>query len=204
MKFDHKYKNEIILLILIVALFFFVTLSSNNPLIDLIRILLIIADAVLIFTTLMRIWHEKWKPALSKVARKAFVRVAKFFIRVAETLNLRSKKKNIISGETKIVFNVDKTERVKKSAAKAKKWKHLDDERSKLRYIYRHAVSEQIKHGVRVYASDTPSELLAREDNSEGDNAVFGLYVNYRYDERKPVSRKEIDELKERYFENLK
>ena len=200
----NKYKYEIRLLLLVIALFILISLSFPDPLTDLIQKLLIIGDAVLILGTLLRIWHEKWKPAVAKVARKAFVRVAKFFIRVAETLNLRSRKKNIISGETKIVFNIEKTERQKKSTAKTKKWKHLEDGRSKLRYLYRHTVSEQIKHGERIYASDTPLELLQSEVNGERECAVFGMYVNYRYDERKEPSNEEVMTIKEAYFENLK
>lgn len=200
----NKYKYEIRLVVLIIALILLLNLNFTDPLIDLIQKLIIIGDAVLIVRTLLQIWHEKWKPAVAKVARKAFVRVAKFFIRVAETLNLRSKKKNIISGETKIVFNIEKTERQKKVSAKTRKWKHLEDGRSKLRYLYRHTVSEQIKHGERIYASNTPSELLCNEANNEGDSAVYGMYVNYRYDERKQPSENEIMAIKETYFENLK
>ena len=200
----NKYKYEIRLLVLVIALIFLLNLTFPDPLVDLIQKLLIIGNVVLIISTLLKIWREKWKPAVAKVARKAFVRVAKFFIRVAETLNLRSKKKNIISGETKIVFNIEKTEKQKKSSSKARKWKHLEDGRSKLRYLYRHAVSEKIKHGERIYASNTPSELLCNETNTDGDSAVYGMYVNYRYDERKEPSEKEVMTIKETYFENLK
>ncbi len=201
---ENKYKYEIRLLVLVIALILLINLTFADPLIDLIQKLLVIANAVLIIRTLLQIWREKWKPAVSKVARKAFVRVAKFFIHVAETLNLRSKKKNIISGETKIVFNIEKTERPKKSSAKARKWKHLEDGRSKLRYLYRHAVNEQIKHGERIYSTNTPSELLANEANAEGDSAVYKMYVNYRYDERKEPAESEVLAIKETYFENLK
>jgi hypothetical protein len=200
----NKYKYEIRLVVLIIALILLLNLNFTDPLIDLIQKLIIIGDAVLIVRTLLQIWHEKWKPAVAKVARKAFVRVAKFFIRVAETLNLRSKKKNIISGETKIVFNIEKTERQKKVSAKTRKWKHLEDGRSKLRYLYRHTVSEQIKHGERIYATNTPSELLSNKANGEGDSAVYGMYVNYRYDERKEPSESDVMAIKETYFENLK
>ena len=200
----NKYKYEIRLVVLIIALILLLNLNFTDPLIDLIQKLIIIGDAVLIVRTLLQIWHEKWKPAVAKVARKAFVRVAKFFIRVAETLNLRSKKKNIISGETKIVFNIEKTERQKKVSAKTRKWKHLEDGRSKLRYLYRHTVSEQIKHGERIYATNTPSELLSNKANGEGDSAVYGMYVNYRYDERKEPSERDVMAIKETHFENLK
>lgn len=200
----NKYKYEIRLVVLIIALILLLNLNFTDPLIDLIQKLIIIGDAVLIVRTLLQIWHEKWKPAVAKVARKAFVRVAKFFIRVAETLNLRSKKKNIISGETKIVFNIEKTERPKKLSVKSKKWKHLENGRSKLRYLYRHTVSEQIKHGERIYATNTPSELLSNKANGEGDSAVYGMYVNYRYDERKEPSESDVMAIKETYFENLK
>jgi len=33
---------------------------------------------------------------------------------------------------------------------------------------------------------------------------VFGMYVNYRYDERKEPSDEKVMTIKEAYFENLK
>ena len=199
-----KFKYEIILLVLFLAFWAILPLSSSDPTLNLIYKLLLIADFAAFFSTLLRLWREKWSRRVANITRKAFVKVAKFFIRVAETLNLRSKSKNFLSGETKVVFNIEKNERGKKSASKSKKWKHLEDGRAKLRYLYRYTVNEQIKHGERIYASNTPSELLQKQDNSEADRAVFDLYVNYRYDERSSPSEKEISELKEKHFDNVK
>lgn len=199
-----KYKYEILELIYIIALLLLITLSSEDPLIDLIFKLALVADVVLIISTLLRLWSTKWKHAVAKVARKVFVKAAEAFMRVLEALNLRSKKKNILMGETRVIFNIERTERQKKDPLSKKKWRQLNSPRDRLRYIYKNTVSDQIKHGERIYSHNTPSELREREINGEGERAMFGLYASYRYDDRREPDEKEISELKSKYFEDLK
>ena len=88
----NKYKHELLLLILFIAFLLLITLSSSDPLIDLIFKLALIADVVAFFTTLLALWRNKWRGALAKVAQKAFVRVAGAFMRVLEAVGARKKK----------------------------------------------------------------------------------------------------------------
>ena len=73
-----------------------------------------------------------------------------------------------------------------------------------MRYLYRYRTNDRIKHGDRIYAADTPSELREREDIPERDEALLDLYVTYRYDDRREPSESEITELKEKHFEDIK
>ena len=200
----NKYKHELLLLILFIAFLLLITLSSSDPLIDLIFKLALIADVVAFFATLLALWRNKWRGALAKVAQKAFVRVAGAFMRVLEAVGARKKNRNILSGETQVTFSVERAERQKRASARSKKWKHLESSRDRMRYLYRYSVNDRIKRGERIYAADTPSELRAREEISERDEALLGLYVTYRYDDRREPSEEEIDELKENYFEEVK
>jgi hypothetical protein len=199
-----KYKLELLLLILVIAFLLLITLSSSDPLVDLIFKLALIADVVAFFYTLLALWRSKWRGAVAKVAQKAFVRMARAFMRVLEAVGARKKNRNILSGETQVTFSVERAEKQKKVSGRSKKWKHLESSRDRMRYLYRYSVRDRIKRGERIYAADTPSELRSREETSERDEALLGLYVTYRYDDRHEPSEDEITSLKENYFENVK
>lgn len=199
-----KYKLELLLVGYIAALPMLIVYSSSDPLVDLILKLALIADAVMIISTLLRLWSTKWRHALGKVARKVFIRAAEAFMRLLETLNIKSRRKTILMGETRVVFNIDRGERKKKDPLAKKKWRQIDTPRDKLRYIYRHTVSEQIKHGERIYSCHTPNELRDRDINGEGERAMFEMYATYRYDSRREPDEAEVSELKAKYFEGLK
>lgn len=199
-----KYKLELLLLLLFVAFLLLITLSSPNPLIDLIFKLSLIADVVAFFYTLLALWRNKWRGAVVRTAQKAFVRVAKAFMRVLEAVGARRKNRNILSGQTQVSFGIERAERIRKSELRQKKWKQLESSREKMRYLYRYSIKDRIKRGERIYATDTPSELREREDIIERDEAMLALYVAYRYDERREPSESEIMQLKEKYFEDVK
>lgn len=199
-----KYKLELLLLLLFVAFLLLITLSSPNPLIDLIFKLSLIADVVAFFYTLLALWRNKWRGAVVRTAQKAFVRVAKAFMRVLEAVGARRKNRNILSGQTQVSFSIERAERTRKSELRQKKWKQLESSREKMRYLYRYSIKDRIKRGERIYATDTPSELREREDIIERDEAMLALYVTYRYDERREPSESEIMQLKEKYFEDVK
>lgn len=199
-----KYKLELLLLLLFVAFLLLITLSSPNPLIDLIFKLSLIADVVAFFYTLLALWRNKWRGAVVRTAQKAFVRVAKAFMRVLEAVGARRKNRNILSGQTQVSFSIERAERTRKSELRQKKWKQLESSREKMRYLYRYSIKDRIKRGERIYATDTPSELREREDIIERDEAMLALYVAYRYDERREPSESEIMQLKEKYFEDVK
>lgn len=199
-----KYKLELLLLLLFVAFLLLITLSSPNPLIDLIFKLSLVADVVAFFYTLLALWRNKWRGAVVRTAQKAFVRVAKAFMRVLEAVGARRKNRNILSGQTQVSFSIERAERTRKSELRQKKWKQLESSREKMRYLYRYSIKDRIKRGERIYATDTPSELREREDIIERDEAMLALYVAYRYDERREPSESEIMQLKEKYFEDVK
>lgn len=200
----YRYKFELLILLLVVALLFMLTQSPRDPLVSLIHKLLIIADVLLILGTLRRLWREKWRKFVAKKAHEVILRVVEFFIRVSDRLNLASRRKNVISGKTKVEFNFERAEKQRDQRARGKRWKHLESPREKLRYIYRQTLSNKIKHGGRIYAQDTPSELAKSEDIGEGERELMLLYATYRYDERREPDDKAVADLKEKYFPDIK
>lgn len=200
----YRYKFELLILLLVVALLFMLTQSPRDPLVSLIHKLLIIADVLLILGTLRRLWREKWRKFVAKKAHEVILRVVEFFIRVSDRLNLASRRKNVISGKTKVEFNFERAEKQREQRARGKRWKHLVSARERLRYIYRMTLSDKIKHGGRIYAQDTPSELARSEDIGEGERELMLLYATYRYDERREPDDKAVADLKEKYFPDIK
>lgn len=200
----YRYRFELLILLLVVALLFMLTQSPRDPLISLIHKLLIIADILLILGTLRSLWREKWRKFVAKKAHEVIVRVVEFFLSVTERLNLASRRKNVISGKTKVEFNFDRAEKQRDQRARGKRWKHLESPREKLRYIYRQTLSNKIKHGERIYAQDTPSELAESETVGDGEREMIKLYATYRYDERREPDGKTVADLKEKYFPDIK
>ena len=201
---NYKYKYETAMLLLIVGLMLMLTLSPRDPLISLIHKLLIIADIVLMFSTLRKLWQHKWRKFVAKKAHDVIVRVVEFFLRVSGKWNLTNHKKNVIFGKTEVEFNFERVEKQNQQKSKGKKWRQLETPRERLRYIYRQTVIKQIKHGERIYPQDTPKDLRDRDINQEGERAMFDLYTTYRYDERHEPDGKTVTDLKEKYFPDMK
>lgn len=63
------------------------------------------------------------------------------------------------------------------------KWRSLNNNRERIRYIYITFLKKQIKAGANVRLSDTPNELYTKlhEKNSGLDNTLFSLYNVARY-----------------------
>ncbi|MBE6597747.1 MAG: hypothetical protein E7641_08795 [Ruminococcaceae bacterium] len=200
----YKYRYEISLLILIC---FFLPIALFDPktsFMSALKLLLYICDIALVYLTLRKLYRLKWRKAIISVAQKIAAAVAKLFMRIREILPFPANPKNVISGETKIHFDFDEVNYKREKSKKQLKWKQLRTDRERLRYLYRYVVSERIKHGERIYASHTPSEIELISNNTESEAEVFTLYKNYRYDERKIPNEEQIQTLKNEHYSNLK
>ena len=107
-------------------------------------------------------------------------------------------RKNILGGSTKITFDLNIFESKVATRPKRVKWKNLQSDRERLGFLYRQMINTKIRTGTRVYACDTPSELLDRVQSNEVEKEVFNLYIDTRYDDRAILSSDRVSELKER------
>lgn len=189
-----RYEFCLFLLITFLLVIWTVDISAQRSLSF--RLIATLVDGVEIIVTLRKLYLEKWRVLMIRVAQKMFSSVAKLFLHWVEVWNI-SKKKNVIMGETKIQFLKKEKEAVVKKAQKESRWKHLRNEREKLRYLYRQMISHRIRHGARIYPCHTPLEIERLEENTELEARVFDSYISYRYDERKEPSEEEILSMRE-------
>lgn len=206
MKAIYKFRYEIILMFLISS---FISLLIIEPQTEMgihFRAFGRFAIFVPIFFTLRKLYREKWRKAFVIGAQRILISVAKLFMRIAEKWGISSSKnKNIISGKTKIQFNIENITTIQKSPSKSPRWKQLKNEREKLRYLYRHMITQKIKHGARIYPNQTPMEIeLDSPQNTPSETIIFNLYSTYRYDERTNPSEEHIEKIKDNCYRNLK
>ncbi len=204
MKTIYRYRYEIALFVL---LCFFLPIAFFDPdtsFASALKLLLYAADVALIYLTIRKLFRLKWRKAIISCAQKVFTAIAKLFMRFLEKWPFTHGAKNIIMGETKFHFEFEEKITVAGRSAKHPKWKQLKTEREKLRYLYRHIISQRIKHGERIYSSLTPSEIEGMRENTYPESRIFDLYKDYRYDDRKLPEEDQIRDIKESYFDNLK
>ena len=158
----------------------------------------IVGGIVGIVLLIKSLWRDKWKKKATEGMQKFFSRFQKFFEKFADKLGFKRTKKRVLSGKTTVIFNKSDTgdRDSSKQAAKPPKWKQLQTDRARMRYLYRQMISGKIKRGERIHAFETPSEISSETQKSPAEEELFNMYIGNRYDERKHPSDEEIQRLK--------
>ncbi len=153
------------------------------------------------FVYLLRwLWLNKWRERMRKIKQR-FVEstkhfLAHFFEKLIKKWNIGKNKKNIIVGNTKIVFDEALLYKEERGRKKTPKYKQLKSDRERLRFLYRAMIIDKIRSGERIYSHDTPSELKARKENTENVDKLFAMYIGARYNEDAILNENEIQRLK--------
>ena len=144
------------------------------------------------------LWRDKWKSKTVEKMQKLFGKVQNFFEKFVDKLGIKRKKKSVLSGKTRIIY--DRTSPMEKEqakqSAKPPKWKQLQSDRARMRYLYRQMINEKIKRGELIYSTETPAEISQKKENSATEDELFSMYISYRYDERIAPPEKEVVDLK--------
>ncbi len=157
---------------------------------------LIFADFFALLYLLRELWRKKWKKAFVKTARALLAGASRFVIRLLEKWNIgKSKSRGVLSGSTVITFDSVSYDRQSKKARK-RKWKHMQNERERLGFLYRHMMNERIKNGMRATSHHTPCELSKMTENTDTEQELFELYINTRYDERIEPEEQTVERLR--------
>ena len=175
---------------------------SNRPSAPFIRFLLslaLFAAAVLFVLSFRRLWKTKWKKALKTGIRKALVGVAKLFIHILEKWNEKQQGKHILGGKTTLSFDFSVLEKEEKQPRKPRKWKQLQTNKERLRFLYRRMINERIEKGVPIYSYETPCEIQQKTEYEAHEEKLFALYINLRYDERSEPSEEDLLKLKDEF-----
>lgn len=165
----------------------------------LIGLALCLAGAIWLIKSL---WRDKWRQAATRGMQKIFARIQRFFEKFADRLGIRRGNKSVLGGKTTVFFDriTTSSEETSARAAKPPKWKQLDSERARMRYLYRGVVSGKLKRGALIYSFDTPidveEKLKARGDQTEAERELLQMYIDLRYDERRAPDEEQVKRLK--------
>ena len=174
---------------------------TANPTSSFVRFLLsvgIFADGGFAVLVLRRLWRDKWRQALAKGSRAIASGIAKLFLRLFERWNLLAPtKRNQLGGKTTFSLDLSSFRTEKAIRHKPKKWRQLQSNRERMSFLYRHMMVEKLRHGFLANASDTPSELAQRGEHEAHETALFQLYTDLRYDERREPTDEILAELRD-------
>ncbi len=200
MKLISKYWREGVCVIL-VSLFaqfavWLVDKKADSSFERFILVALVFADFFALLFILRELWRKKWKKALVKATRALMVKTSRFVIRLLEKWNIgKGKSKGVLSASTVITFDGVSFERENKKARR-RKWKHMQNTRERLGFLYKFMINERIKKGMRATSHDTPREISEMGENSAIEQELFELYINTRYDERIQPEEQTVQRIK--------
>lgn len=180
--------------------------KENNPQNQYIKLALAIAVSVsifFIFFFMRRIWNQKAKELFAMKLRNLISRAFGAIMRFVTKLNIFRRQDNVLGGKTTVSFDFSGFKAKKKQQERfvPPKWKDMDTERKKLGFLYYKLITHKIKHGVKAFSSDTPTQLKHKSENSENQEKLFNLYICTRYNENAVLNEDEILNLKETLFD---
>lgn len=182
------------------ALMYFWTVSRPENMYLRALVLIAIAATLIFAVWLLRsLWRAKWRSATARAMQKVFGRIQRFFERFADRLVFSRKGKRVLSCKTTVIFDRKYERDVTSGEAhvmKPPKWKQLQSDRDRMRYLYRKMIGGKIKKGARIYSADTPSEIDKKTEKTPAEQELFDLYISCRYDERKSPQASDVQELK--------
>jgi len=179
-----KYRYEclagMLTVVLFIAAFYFTATNADAQAVRSALLVFVIADGIGLYFTLCKLWRTKWKKAFITSVQKA---IAKLIKRIAPFLEKfsKDKKTTVLKGKTTISFDFSLFEQDKSKSKKITKWKNLRNDRERLGHLYKSMIEFNIKHGLLVYSSDTPSEIEGKKENENFETQIFDLYIKNRY-----------------------
>ena len=201
MKKLYKFRYEILLALLSALFVNSLIIRPSTEIGTQIKLIGSVILLLLVLLVLRKLYRLKWRRAMVSGLQKLMVAISKVFRGLLDKWGLSSKQQNVITGDTKVFFNLSEIRRQKKKASqKAKSWKHLTTQRERLGFLYKKSINLRVKHGERIYSSHTPEEIKQNANDSDCDYTLIELYGKYRYDERKEPDGKLVASIKEELF----
>ena len=199
MKLLKKYRYELFALLLTVGLlkgvFYFASVDITEKASLSACFAFLIADAILLYFTLRKLWKTKWKKQLLQAAQKIISKIAKALMTFIEK-RTGGKKTTVLAGKTTISFDLPLQNQEKQKTPKAPKWKRLKTDREKLGYLYKHMIEHRINHGCKILSSETPTEIKKHGENEVFEEHIFSLYIDNRYQQTPKTDSETLEQLK--------
>ena len=159
----------------------------------------LVSAGILFIVTFIRLWRKKWKQALKEGLHKLLTGLINLFFAVVEKWNESQNQADRLGGTTSVFFDLTLKEKAEKKAQKPPKWKHLQTDRERVRFLYRAMMTERVRKGDLIYSSETPAELKQKQENQPHEEELFDLYIACRYDERQQPPEEAVEQLKEQF-----
>ena len=159
----------------------------------------LVLSGILFLLTFIHLWRVKWKKALKDGLYKLLTGLVTLFFAVVEKWNESQNQSDRLGGTTSVFFDLNLKEKAEKKSQKPPKWKHLQTDRERVRFLYRAMMTERVKRGALVYSSETPAELKQKQENQPHEEELFDLYIACRYDERQQPPEETIEQLKDQF-----
>ena len=154
-------------------------------------------DAVAIYYVLRKLWRTKWRYRLMPVLQKALEKITRVFKIFRAKLGLeRTDKGTVLKGKTTISFDEKPLFMQTRRTKKPQEWKSLQTDRERLGYLYRRMIDSNIRQGLPVFSSETPTEIKRKKDYRDCENQIFDLYVANRYKGEVTLNRESLNNLK--------
>ena len=153
----------------------------------------LVLDGVLLWYSLRKLWRTKWKRKFVASIQVIFNKISKVFSLFLEKwIAFRGGNKNILSGKTVISFDFSHSNVLTSKPKKRLKWKQLQTDRERLRFLYSRMIRNKMDSGVKIKASDTPLEVQSFCEANDLEDELFELYITCRYDERKEIAPQKV------------
>lgn len=160
----------------------------NRPVAPLWRMVL---DALILFSGialaimvkyLSRRWREASAEKLRGFSRTLIKKLSERVLRLLEHWQMRRGRgaRDLLGGRTRIEYDpFGKRGRRRKQRRAA--WKQLEDEATKIRWLYAGMIETRLRGGAHIRPCDTPDQIAQREDSSPEDCELIGMYTDCRY-----------------------
>lgn len=129
--------------------------------------------------------QEKDERFIGKISSK----LSSFFTRLSEKFGI-GKSKYLYGGDDEIIYgynfkNEDKKEKQKKK--KPIKWKNLEDNETKIRFLYVRYITAAMSFGYTFKTHHTPRTVKSLTSKNDVSDALFDLYESVRYSHVHPI-----------------
>ncbi len=198
--FIRKYREEFIsaqlLCVIIILELFRGNVNSNNVLLHWLTAFFSLCVLAAFIWSLKQLWL-KYKRKIKELIRLGYMKLARQLILLLEKIGARRIRGNILSGWTTVSFDFLNMRAGKKPVRKRVKWRQLEDDMQRLRYLYGRMIEGKIDEGRDIRAAETPDEIARKNTANETEGELFSCYSKHRYYEKAPVDGINLARIKE-------
>lgn len=185
--------------VFVILMYYFIADRPEGMYAQSFMILGTVGSGAAVFLLLRSLWRDKWRRVTAAIMQRAFGRVQRLIERISEKLGIKRSDKTVLAGKTRVTFNKITLDSEKEELKEKKppRWKQLESDRARMRFLYRQMIGSKIKKGARIYGSQTPSEICNGQDKSDAESELFDIYIECRYDDRRAPDTQTVLKLKD-------